>query len=81
MSLPLHLDFPLPEGRWEVLRERFANEGIMVPDGDAGVVEMSGIRVQFLASNGKLYVTVVKKPFFVTENRVIKELSEFIQAA
>jgi len=80
MSLPLHLDFPLPAGKWEVIRERFADEGILVPDGDAGVVEMSGIRAQFLVSNGKLYITVVKKPFFVTENRVIKELSEFINA-
>lgn len=81
MSLPVSLEFAMSEGRWQAVRGRFAEKGVDVPDEASGEISEHGVKVRFTWDGWTLRLTIVDKPFYLRESRVVDGLTEFITAA
>jgi hypothetical protein len=52
-----------------------AGQGVIVPAGDAGVIERDGVKVSFVYNPNVLTVAVLHKPFFLPMDTVISHIT------
>lgn len=63
------------------LKAEVAKDGIILPTGDAGLVEFKGVRLSFdyREATSTLKIGLEKKPIFVTEAHIWTILDEAVQ--
>ena len=79
MTTDIDLRFPMTPEEYQVVRERFAEAGVEVPDGYQGVITMSGVSASFTYGAEELKIHVFQKPFLAPDSMVVSKLTDFIK--
>lgn len=79
MSDPTTLTFEINPQQFEALRKHFAMHGVDVPDEAAGEISQKGVKIAFTYDGITLRLTIIDKPWLVTEDYVAGKLSEFVR--
>lgn len=73
------LSFTLTPDEFEKVRHHFLQHGVKLPDEAAGEIYQKGVRCAFTFDGRVLRVTVIDKPWLVTQDYVEGKLREFIE--
>lgn len=79
--IPEILTFDLIPGKWESIINRFAEQGVIVPDSSYGEINQQGVKCEFRQDGKTLTVMILSKPFLASVEYVKEKLTNFINEA
>jgi hypothetical protein len=72
------IEIPLTREEFQTkAAELAAKQGINFP-GDEGTIEKMGVKASYVYADGVLKITILDKPFFLSEEMVEKQLRAFL---